>query len=183
MADPISGARSSARTTLLASPWMAWVWARGGGAGFPPAGGGADSEVMVATLRPRLRTSQPVPGRRLVDVDAAAAGVGGDDAARDDRQPGSLDGGQVRHQGRDLRLEVRRPPVEEPQARGGDGDPHAAPVDGRGGPDHRVRSGAAGKHYTSAGALPMIPGVDGVGRLPDGRPAMNPAMSPIKGCS
>jgi NADPH:quinone reductase-like Zn-dependent oxidoreductase len=33
----------------------------------------------------------------------------------------------------------------------------------------RVRSGAAGKHYTSSGTLPMIPGVDGVGRLPDGR--------------
>ncbi len=34
----------------------------------------------------------------------------------------------------------------------------------------RVRSGAAGRHYTSTGTLPMIPGVDGVGRLPDGRP-------------
>jgi NADPH:quinone reductase-like Zn-dependent oxidoreductase len=33
----------------------------------------------------------------------------------------------------------------------------------------RVRSGAAGRHYTSSGTLPMIPGVDGVGRLPDGR--------------
>jgi NADPH:quinone reductase-like Zn-dependent oxidoreductase len=33
----------------------------------------------------------------------------------------------------------------------------------------RVRSGAAGKHYTSSGTLPMIPGVDAVGRLPDGR--------------
>jgi NADPH:quinone reductase-like Zn-dependent oxidoreductase len=33
----------------------------------------------------------------------------------------------------------------------------------------RVRSGAAGRHYTSAGTLPMIPGVDGVGRLPDGQ--------------
>jgi NADPH:quinone reductase-like Zn-dependent oxidoreductase len=33
----------------------------------------------------------------------------------------------------------------------------------------RVRSGAAGSHYTSTGTLPMIPGVDGVGRLPDGR--------------
>jgi NADPH:quinone reductase-like Zn-dependent oxidoreductase len=32
----------------------------------------------------------------------------------------------------------------------------------------RVRSGAAGRHYTSSGTLPMIPGVDGVGRLPDG---------------
>jgi NADPH:quinone reductase-like Zn-dependent oxidoreductase len=33
----------------------------------------------------------------------------------------------------------------------------------------RVRSGAAGAHYTSSGTLPMIPGVDGVGRLPDGK--------------
>jgi NADPH:quinone reductase-like Zn-dependent oxidoreductase len=33
----------------------------------------------------------------------------------------------------------------------------------------RVRSGAAGAHYTSTGTLPMIPGVDGVGRRPDGR--------------
>ena len=33
----------------------------------------------------------------------------------------------------------------------------------------RTRSGAAGKHYTSTGTLPMIPGVDGVGRRPDGR--------------
>lgn len=33
----------------------------------------------------------------------------------------------------------------------------------------RVRSGAAGSHYTSTGALPMIPGVDGVGRTSDGR--------------
>ena len=33
----------------------------------------------------------------------------------------------------------------------------------------RVRSGAAGTHYTSTGRLPMIPGVDGVGRRPDGR--------------
>lgn len=33
----------------------------------------------------------------------------------------------------------------------------------------RVRSGADGSHYTSDGRLPLIPGVDGVGRLPDGR--------------
>src|ERR1700722_15756488 len=32
----------------------------------------------------------------------------------------------------------------------------------------RVRSGAAGRPYTSTGTLPMIPGIDGVGRLPDG---------------
>ena len=33
----------------------------------------------------------------------------------------------------------------------------------------RVRSGASGRHYTSTGTLPMIPGVDGVGRLAVGR--------------
>ncbi|MGW7665912.1 quinone oxidoreductase family protein [Streptomyces sp. NPDC054775] len=33
----------------------------------------------------------------------------------------------------------------------------------------RVRSGANGSHYTSDGRLPLIPGVDGVGRLADGR--------------
>ncbi|KIF74847.1 quinone oxidoreductase [Streptomyces sp. 150FB] len=33
----------------------------------------------------------------------------------------------------------------------------------------RVRSGANGTHYTSDGRLPLIPGVDGVARLPDGR--------------
>jgi NADPH:quinone reductase-like Zn-dependent oxidoreductase len=33
----------------------------------------------------------------------------------------------------------------------------------------RVRSGASGRHYTSTGTLPMIPGIDGVGRLTDGR--------------
>jgi NADPH:quinone reductase-like Zn-dependent oxidoreductase len=33
----------------------------------------------------------------------------------------------------------------------------------------RVRSGASGGHYTSAGKLPMVPGVDGVGRREDGQ--------------
>jgi NADPH:quinone reductase-like Zn-dependent oxidoreductase len=33
----------------------------------------------------------------------------------------------------------------------------------------RVRSGAAGSHYTSTDALPLIPGIDGVGRSADGR--------------
>jgi len=32
----------------------------------------------------------------------------------------------------------------------------------------RVRSGAAGVHYTSRGTLPMIPGIDAVGQRPDG---------------
>jgi NADPH:quinone reductase-like Zn-dependent oxidoreductase len=33
----------------------------------------------------------------------------------------------------------------------------------------RVRTGAAGAHYTSTGTLPMIPGIDAVGQRPDGR--------------
>lgn len=33
----------------------------------------------------------------------------------------------------------------------------------------RVRTGASGSHYTSTGKLPMVPGVDGVGRRQDGR--------------
>ena len=33
----------------------------------------------------------------------------------------------------------------------------------------RVRSGAAGRHYTSTGKLPLIPGIDGVARRADGR--------------
>ena len=33
----------------------------------------------------------------------------------------------------------------------------------------RVRSGASGKHYTSTGKLPLVPGIDGVGRRSDGR--------------
>lgn len=32
----------------------------------------------------------------------------------------------------------------------------------------RVRSGASGTHYTSTGRLPLIPGIDGVGRRADG---------------
>jgi NADPH:quinone reductase-like Zn-dependent oxidoreductase len=32
----------------------------------------------------------------------------------------------------------------------------------------RVRTGAGGRHYTSSGTLPMIPGIDGVGRRRDG---------------
>src|SRR6195952_4863907 len=33
----------------------------------------------------------------------------------------------------------------------------------------RVRSQADGSHYTSTDELPLVPGIDGVGRLPDGR--------------
>jgi len=33
----------------------------------------------------------------------------------------------------------------------------------------RVRSGASGTHYTGTAPLPFVPGLDGVGRFPDGR--------------
>jgi NADPH:quinone reductase-like Zn-dependent oxidoreductase len=33
----------------------------------------------------------------------------------------------------------------------------------------RTRSGASGAHYTSSGVLPLVPGIDGVGRLPNGQ--------------
>jgi NADPH:quinone reductase-like Zn-dependent oxidoreductase len=33
----------------------------------------------------------------------------------------------------------------------------------------RVRTDASGRHYSSTGTLPMVPGIDGVGRLADGR--------------
>jgi NADPH:quinone reductase-like Zn-dependent oxidoreductase len=33
----------------------------------------------------------------------------------------------------------------------------------------RVRSGASGSHYTGTGRLPLVPGIDGVGRQQDGR--------------
>jgi NADPH:quinone reductase-like Zn-dependent oxidoreductase len=33
----------------------------------------------------------------------------------------------------------------------------------------RVRTGASGSHYTSTGKLPLVPGIDGVGRREDGR--------------
>ncbi len=33
----------------------------------------------------------------------------------------------------------------------------------------RVRSGASGAHYTSKGVLPLVPGIDGVGRLANGQ--------------
>jgi NADPH:quinone reductase-like Zn-dependent oxidoreductase len=32
----------------------------------------------------------------------------------------------------------------------------------------RVRSQADGSHYTTTGGLPLVPGIDGVGRLPTG---------------
>ena len=63
-----------------------------------------------------------------------------------------------------------RPPryetMEPPRARTGDEvvvDVLAA------GLHPRVRSEASGSHYTSSGALPLVPGIDGVARLPDGR--------------
>jgi NADPH:quinone reductase-like Zn-dependent oxidoreductase len=45
----------------------------------------------------------------------------------------------------------------------------------------RVRTGASGRHYSSSGTLPMIPGVDGVGRLPDGRRVYFVALDDVRG--
>jgi NADPH:quinone reductase-like Zn-dependent oxidoreductase len=45
----------------------------------------------------------------------------------------------------------------------------------------RVRSGAAGAHYTSTGTLPLIPGIDGVGRLPDGKRVYFAAEDHVRG--
>jgi len=56
--------------------------------------------------------------------------------------------------------------VAEPAASG----PHDEVVDVLAAGLHpRVRSGASGAHYTSTGVLPLVPGVDGVGRGADGR--------------
>jgi NADPH:quinone reductase-like Zn-dependent oxidoreductase len=45
----------------------------------------------------------------------------------------------------------------------------------------RVRTGAAGAHYTSTGTLPSIPGIDGVGRRPDGRRVYFAASDDVMG--
>jgi len=48
--------------------------------------------------------------------------------------------------------------------------PHDVLVDVLGAGLHpRVRSQADGSHYTSTDELPLVPGIDGVGRLPDGQ--------------
>ena len=55
---------------------------------------------------------------------------------------------------------------ELPKAEG----PHEAVVEVLAAGLHpRVRSSAAGTHYADPNLLPMVPGIDGVGRLPDGR--------------
>lgn len=46
----------------------------------------------------------------------------------------------------------------------------------------RVRSAASGQHYTTSGALPMVPGVDGVGRLPDGTSTPWPSTARTPWC-
>ena len=43
----------------------------------------------------------------------------------------------------------------------------------------RVRSQADGSHYTSVGALPLVPGVDGVGREP-AQPPTAPTRTPSR---
>lgn len=45
----------------------------------------------------------------------------------------------------------------------------------------RVRSQVDGSHYTSEGSLPLIPGVDGVGRFPDGTTRYFAVASDIRG--
>ncbi len=45
----------------------------------------------------------------------------------------------------------------------------------------RVRSGAAGAHYASSTALPLIPGVDGTGVLTDGRRVYFAALDSVHG--
>lgn len=45
----------------------------------------------------------------------------------------------------------------------------------------RVRSQADGSHYTSEGSLPLIPGVDGVGRFPDGSLRYFAVQSDVRG--
>lgn len=46
---------------------------------------------------------------------------------------------------------------------------------------HRVQAQADGSHYTSAGKLPLIPGLDGVGRLADGSLAYFVTSDPVYG--
>lgn len=62
-----------------------------------------------------------------------------------------------------------RPPRYEdlPDPVGGGGDEVVVEVLAAG-LHPRVRSGASGTHYTSEGGLPLVPGVDAVGRRPDG---------------
>jgi NADPH:quinone reductase-like Zn-dependent oxidoreductase len=45
----------------------------------------------------------------------------------------------------------------------------------------RVRTGARGAHYTSSGTLPMIPGIDGVGRRADGTLVYFVAADDVRG--
>jgi len=45
----------------------------------------------------------------------------------------------------------------------------------------RVRTGAAGAHYTSSATLPMIPGIDGIGRRADGRRVYFVAVDDVLG--
>lgn len=45
----------------------------------------------------------------------------------------------------------------------------------------RVRSGAAGAHYASSTELPLVPGIDGVGRLADGQRVYCLALDSVHG--
>jgi NADPH:quinone reductase-like Zn-dependent oxidoreductase len=62
-----------------------------------------------------------------------------------------------------------RPPAYEEVAEPAATGPHDAVVDVLAAGLHpRVRSQADGSHYTATDALPLVPGIDGVGRFPDG---------------
>ena len=45
---------------------------------------------------------------------------------------------------------------------------------------HLTRSRAAGRHYSSTADLNFVPGVDGVGRLPDGRSVFYLSLSALR---
>ena len=45
----------------------------------------------------------------------------------------------------------------------------------------RVRSQASGSHYRSVGVLPLVPGVDGVARFPDGTTRYVAVDSDVRG--
>lgn len=63
-----------------------------------------------------------------------------------------------------------RPPRYEPYDPPAPAGPEQALVDVLAvGLHPRVRSGASGRHYTGTGKLPLVPGIDGVGRGADGR--------------
>src|ERR1700712_946151 len=66
--------------------------------------------------------------------------------------------------------EFGQPPRYQEFALPAPSGPDEVPVEVLGSGLHpRVRSQADGSHYTSTDELPLVPGIDGVGRGPDGR--------------